>query len=78
MTCSVREGDDAVEDLVLRVDGMTCDGCEGRLRGALERLSGVHGVTASHGEVRVTSDPTRISPDEVRRAVARDGYEVAS
>ena len=80
MTRSVREGDDTVEDVVLRVDGMTCEGCEGRIRGALQRLSGVHGVAASHerGEVRVTSDPTKISRDEVRRAVARAGYEVAS
>ena len=69
-----------MEDIVLRVDGMTCDGCEGRIRGAVGQLPGVQDVTASHerGEVRVAADPSRISRAEVRRAFERAGYQVVS
>ena len=69
-----------MEDIVLRVDGMTCDGCEGRIRGALGQLPGVQNVTASHerGEVQVACDSSRISRAEVRNAIELAGYQVVS
>lgn len=68
-----------MEELLLPVSGMICEGCEGRIRTALERLPGVRDSAADHrtGEVRVTLDPTRSTPADVRESIEQAGYAVA-
>lgn len=69
-----------MEELVLNVSGMTCDGCEQRIRSALGRLDGVRVSAADHrsGEVRVLLDPQRASTVEVQAAIADAGYEAVT
>ncbi len=66
-------------NLRLTVSGMTSEGCDRRIRTALEQMPGVRNSAVDHqaGEVRVTLDPTRSTPAEVRESIARAGYEVA-
>lgn len=68
-----------VEELLLPVSGMTCAGCERRIRTALERLPGVRDSAADHqtGEVCVTLDPTHSTPADVRESIEQAGYAVA-
>nr|CAB3468137.1 unnamed protein product [Digitaria exilis] len=49
-----------------------CDGCEGKVRRALEKLEGVHSVTIDrmHGKVTVTGS---VSQKKVLRAARRSG-----
>ncbi len=68
-----------MEQLQLKVSGMSCSGCEQRIERALANLDGVVRSQASHlaGEVRVVLDESRTRPDQVRACIARAGYEVS-
>ncbi len=68
-----------MEEHVLKVSGMTCEGCEQRIGAALASLPGVRPSAADHrsGEVRVVCDPERTSAAEIRDVVVRAGYQVA-
>lgn len=67
-----------MEAHVLKVGGMTCEGCENRIGAALARLSGVRHSVADHrsGEGRVLCDPERTAAAEIRDAIVQAGYEV--
>ena len=47
-----------MQELVLKVDGMVCSGCENRIQNALKNIDGVKKVQASHQkkEVKVVFD----------------------
>lgn len=68
-----------MEQLELKVSGMTCTGCEQRVATALARLEGVVRSTANHqtGQVRVAFDAAQTSEQAVRWAIERAGYEVS-
>lgn len=61
---------------ILKIDGMHCDGCAGRVERVLERESGVHEAHVSHaqGEARVHHDDRVTTADRLREAVERAGY----
>ena len=67
------------EELVLKVGGMTCTGCEARVGKVLDRLDGVRSAIADHqaGEVRVLFDPAQNSVESIGDAITGAGYEVA-
>lgn len=66
------------ERVTIRVDGMTCGGCENSVKGALERLDGVQVLEASHqeGTVEVLFDPERIDRASLTGAIEEAGYDV--
>lgn len=62
----------------VRVEGMTCTGCEQRLGTALRRVDGVRDVSADHasGRVRVRFDAASTGPDAVVERITLAGYTV--
>lgn len=64
------------EQVILRVEGMTCDACNLTVRQALMNLDGVKdaSVTFEPPQAVVVYDPTLVSPDEMSRATTRVGY----
>ena len=67
----------------LNVTGMTCTGCSGNVRAALESTPGVASAEVSHetGTARVTPDGTVPAADlefALDEAVERAGYRVMS
>lgn len=68
----------AVEQIELRVSGMSCHGCEQQIEKALARVDGVLRSAADHraGRVRVVFDPARTAEDAVRSCIERAGYGV--
>jgi len=68
-----------MEQLDLRVSGMTCHACEQRIERALARVEGVSQSAADHraARVRVIFDPMRTSEATVRSCIERSGYTVA-
>lgn len=68
------------ERIVMKVDGMTCGGCEASIRTALEHLSGVQVLEASHeeGTVEILYESDANSRDDLVGAVEEAGYEVLS
>ena len=59
----------------LRVEGMTCNGCENAVSNALKRVDGVREARADHhtGRVEVELDRDR-GDDALRAAVDRAGF----
>lgn len=68
-----------MEQIDLRVRGMTCRACEQRIERVLAQVDGVVRSAADHraGQVRVVLDPTRTSSQAVRTRVEHAGYEVS-
>lgn len=66
-----------MEELVLKVEGMHCSGCENRVKNALEQIDGIEEVKASHedGEVVITLSH-EVSMAEVKEAIEDLGFEV--
>ena len=69
-----------METLTLEVHGMTCGGCERRVRDAVGALDGVATVTPEHigDEVEVTFDGARVDAAQIAAAIAGLGFRVAS
>ena len=69
----------ATTNVTLKVEGMTCTGCEQRLGTALRRLEGVSEATADHrtGELTIRYDPETTSREALEERVVTAGYEVA-
>lgn len=46
-----------MKEIILNVDGMMCEGCENRIKNALETIKQVKQVTANHktGIVKITT-----------------------
>jgi copper chaperone CopZ len=69
-----------VQQLELRVTGMSCSACGGRIEKALARVVGVLRSAADHqaGNVRVVFDPARTSEAAIRSCIEQAGYRVPS
>ncbi len=69
-----------MEQVELRVRGMSCTGCEQRIQRTLAQLDGVARSVADHraAQVRVAFDPARTSAEAVRARIEQAGYEVSS
>lgn len=67
-----------MEQLELRVHGMSCAACERRIEKALSQLAGVVRSTADHRAktVKVAFDPARASVQSVSARIEQAGYEV--
>jgi copper chaperone len=67
-----------VETLTLEVHGMSCGGCEQRVREAVGALDGVVTVTPEHigDEVEVTYDASRMDVARIAAAIAGLGFTV--
>lgn len=65
-----------VQQVVLRVQGMSCAGCEERIGAVMGRLAGVRNASADHrsGEVRVLHDPAQLSTQALAAQLAAAGF----
>lgn len=68
------------EDQTLRVQGMTCTGCENRITGALGGVDGVVAATADHEQdtVALVHDSTPATGGAVHQAIEELGYRVVT
>lgn len=69
----------ATANVTLKVEGMTCTGCEQRLGTALRRLEGVSEAQADHrtGELNIRYNPETTDREALEERVVIAGYEVA-
>lgn len=67
-----------MEQVQLRVSGISCAACEQRIEKALSRVDGVVRSAADHrnGHVLVVFEPARTSEESVRACIQQAGYEV--
>lgn len=66
-----------VQRIVIDVKGVTCEGCEQHVSGALRKVPGVASANASYVEATatVTYDPTRTNIEQLMAAIDSTGYE---
>jgi len=68
-----------METAVIKVQGMTCQGCVRSVTNVLQALPGVTQVQVSleKSEARVDYDATRVAPGDLCSAVIDAGYEAS-
>ena len=64
-----------MEDLTLRIDGMSCGHCVARVQKALSGLDGVEVRNVEVGSAEVGYDPSRVAPGRILEAVDAAGFE---
>ncbi|WP_426998588.1 heavy-metal-associated domain-containing protein [Pseudarthrobacter sp. N5] len=69
-----------MDTLVLRVNGMSCTGCEHRIGTALRRVDGVRDVSANHttGRVEVRIGPELADRGVITQWITAAGYVVVT
>lgn len=65
-------------EVVLDVEGMTCDGCENAIKAGVENLDGIQMVESSHEEgwTKVKYDKTLTSLEDIEEKITETGYTV--
>ncbi|GEA14357.1 MAG: copper chaperone [Moorella sp. (in: firmicutes)] len=65
-------------EVVLQVEGMTCNHCKMSVEKALGGLEGVTAVAVDLAAktARVTYDPAKVNLEAMKKAVTEAGYEV--
>ncbi|MFO7670895.1 MAG: cation transporter [Bacteroidales bacterium] len=65
-------------EVVLNVNGMTCEGCENAINAGVKALDGIATVESSFEEkwTKVKFDENLTSVDEISAKIAETGYEV--
>ena len=66
-----------MKELVFKVEGMMCGGCENRVKNALEEIEGIENVIANHedGTVKVALNK-EINENIIKEKIEDIGYEV--
>ena len=64
-----------MDELILKIDGMSCGHCVGQVTKALSQLDGVQVKTVKVGEAFVAYDQGEITAADIARAVIEVGYE---
>jgi len=68
-----------MENVVIKVGGMSCQGCVKNVTGALSGTAGVANVDVSleAGEARVSYDPATVSANALRAVIEDAGFDAA-
>lgn len=65
-----------MEQLTLKVEGMSCNHCVQSVEGALQKI-GVSGkVDLAKGTVAVEFDAQKVTPEKIKEAITDQGYDI--
>ena len=66
------------EHIVLKIEGMTCGHCKAAVENAIRGLNGVSAANVDLGKktVAVDYEPGKVSTEDMKKAIAEEGYEV--
>lgn len=66
-----------MKELILKVEGMMCIGCENRVQNVLKELEGIEEVIADHKKAQVTIKLNKdIDKNAIKAAIEDIGYDV--
>lgn len=67
-----------LQELELRVTGMTCSGCENTIKNGLGKMDGIVEVKASHenNKVSIKLEKNKLSREEIIQQIETIGYKV--
>ena len=63
-------------ETTLKIEGMSCMHCVGRVKKALDALAGVSEATVDVGSATVSFDDSATSAEAIAEAVVKSGYKV--
>lgn len=66
-----------MEEIILNVEGMHCEGCENRVKNSLSTIDGVESVIADHNNGTVTIKTNKaVNIDEIKEMIDDLGFKV--
>lgn len=65
-----------MKEIILKVQGMACGGCENRIQNALKNMEGIENIVASHKEATVTIVANEIEIDKIKERIEDLGFTV--
>ena len=66
-----------MNNLILNVEGMMCEGCEKRVQNVLKQIDGVENVVANHNTKKVTiTSNIELDKNVIKEKIEDIGYEV--
>ena len=67
-----------MENVILNVEGMSCNHCAKSVEGALNNLEGVFSKTVNFNEksVDITYEADKVKPEKLTDVIEDQGYEV--
>ena len=67
-----------MENINLKVPGMSCSHCEKAIKGALAELAGIGTVKIDldSKDVNIDYDPASTGPDKIKAAIEDQGYDI--
>jgi copper chaperone CopZ len=67
-----------MSETIVKITGMTCGHCEGRVSAELSKLEGVSEVKANAAAQAVITSSVALDADAISRAVIAAGYRVSA
>jgi Cu+-exporting ATPase len=65
-----------LDNVTIKIEGMTCEHCVKRVHDALAKLDGVSSVDVKIGEAVVSYDSSKLDLEDIKRAVEAEDYKV--
>lgn len=66
-----------MKEIVIKVDGMVCGGCENRVQNAIKTMKGIKKVVADHTKGMVTiMMKEEVNENEIKEKIESIGFEV--
>ncbi len=65
-----------MKEIILKVEGMSCGGCENRVQNAVKTIEGVEEVVADHVNCTVTVKANNIDEAVIKEKIEDLGYSV--
>ena len=62
---------------LIKIDGMSCMHCVGRVKKAIDGLAGVKSSEVAVGSATVEFDDAKLSKAEIEQAITKAGYKIA-
>jgi copper ion binding protein len=60
----------------VRISGMSCQHCVMAVKKALGELEGVSGAEVEIGSTKVKYDESKVSKEEIEKAIVKAGYKI--
>jgi copper chaperone len=65
-----------MENVVLKVSGMSCGHCVSSVQKAVEEAGASGKVDLASGQVEVSYDTAKVSLEQIRAAIEEQGYDI--
>lgn len=65
-----------MKEIILKVQGMACEGCENRIQNALRNMEGIEDIVANHKEGTVTITANEILINDIKEKIEDLGFTI--